>query len=123
MEFDELSNKIIGCAIKVHRTLGPVLLESAYEGCLCYELAQAGIPFRRQVELPVQYETVKIDCGYRLDILVDDQVLVELKTVEKILPVHEAQLLSYLKLSRYKIGILLNFNVEILKDGIKRMVL
>jgi GxxExxY protein len=123
MEFDPLSHRVIGCAIKVHRTLGPGLLESAYEECLCHELTKAGIVFQRQLELPVHYDGIKLDCGYRLDILVENNLVVELKAVEKVLPIHEAQLLSYLKLSSYRLGLLLNFNVVILKDGIKRIVL
>jgi len=122
-ERDPLTEKIIGLAIDVHRGLGPGLLESAYEECLCYELDQNRIPFRRQVPLPVVYKDVKLDCGYRMDIVVDDRLILELKTVEKILPVHEAQLLTYLKLSGLHTALLLNFNTAVLKAGIKRMVL
>jgi GxxExxY protein len=118
---NEVTEKIIGAAINVHRELGPGLLESAYEECLCFELSDAGLPFRRQVELAIAYKNVKLDCGYRMDIVVSDLVVVELKTVEHILAVHEAQLLSYLKLSKKPVGLLLNFHVSILKNGIKRL--
>ena len=120
---DSLTESVIGFAIEVHRTLGPGLLESAYQECLCYELKANGIAFGRQVALPVIYKTVKLDCGYRMDLVVDDQLVVELKTVEKILPIHEAQLLTYLRLSGIRTGLLLNFNTAVLKNGIKRMVL
>lgn len=117
-----MTEMIIGCAIEVHKALGPGLLESAYEECFCYELGQNGISFTRQVPLPVVYKGIKLDCGYRIDVLVDDLVIVELKTVEKLLPIHDAQLLTYLKLYRRSLGLLLNFNVPALKDGIKRIV-
>ncbi|KAF0223521.1 MAG: hypothetical protein FD176_1848 [Rhodospirillaceae bacterium] len=120
---DPLTDRILGCAIEVHRTLGPGLLESAYEECLCYELTQAGIAVRRQVPLPVRYKQVSLECGYRMDILAEAQVVVELKTVEKLLPVHDAQMLTYLRLSGCRVGLLMNFNVPILRDGIKRLVL
>ena len=120
---DSLTESVIGFAIEVHRTLGPGLLESAYQECLCYELKASGIAFGRQVALPVIYKTVKLDCGYRMDLVVDNQLVVELKTVEKILPIHEAQLLTYLRLSGIRTGLLLNFNTAVLKNGIKRMVL
>jgi GxxExxY protein len=120
---DALTEGIIGLAIEVHRALGPGLLESAYEECLCYELKQSGIAFSRQVALPVVYKSVNLDFGYRMDIVVDNRLLLELKTVERLLPLHEAQLLTYLKLSGIKTGLLLNFNVPVLKDGIKRLVL
>ena len=122
-ERDSLTESVIGLAIEVHRALGPGLLESAYQECLCYELKTNGIAFGRQVALPVIYKTVKLDCGYRMDLVVGDQLIVELKTVEKILPIHEAQLLTYLKLSEIRTGLLLNFNTAVLKNGIKRMVL
>ena len=122
-ERDPLTDLVIGLAIEVHRALGPGLLESAYQECLCYELKASGIAFGRQVALPVVYKSVKLDCGYRMDLVVDDRLVVELKTVEKILPVHEAQLLTYLRLSGIRTGLLLNFNTSVLKDGIKRMVL
>ena len=122
-ERDSLTESVIGLAIEVHRTLGPGLLESAYQECLCYELKAKGIAFGRQVALPVVYKSVKLDCGYRMDLVVDDRLVVELKTVEKILPIHEAQLLTYLRLSGIRTGLLLNFNTAVLKNGIKRMVL
>jgi len=122
-ENDPLTEKIIGFAIGVHRHLGPGLLESAYEECLCYEIEQSGLSFRRQVALPIVYKAVRLDCGYRMDIVVQDQVIVELKTVERLLPIHEAQMLTYLKLSGIRIGLLLNFNTSVLKDGIRRMLL
>ncbi len=120
---DLLTERIIGFAIEVHRQLGPGLLESAYEECLCYELGQGGLVFRRQVPLPVVYKTIRLDCGYRIDIVVEEKVILELKTVERLVPVHEAQLLTYLKLSGMRTGLLLNFNSPALKDGIRRMVL
>ena len=122
MEINKISGEIVDAAMKVHSALGPGLLESAYEACLLYELQKRGLNRKSQVPLPVIYEGVKIDTGYRLDVLVEDAVIVELKTVESILPIHEAQLLSYLKLSGKSIGLLINFNVVHLKNGIKRMV-
>ena len=121
-EKDPLTGKVIGFAIEVHRHLGPGLMESAYETCLCYELSQAGIPFERQAPLPVRYKEVHLDCGYRMDIVVDKRLVIELKTVEKLLPIHDAQLLTYLKLSGIRVGLLLNFNEAVLRDGIKRIV-
>ncbi len=123
MEFDKLSNKIIGCALEVHRELGPGLLESTYEQCLAHELKLANIPFKLQHPLPVDYKGIQLDCGYRIDIYVNDSFIVELKSVNNILPIHKAQLLTYMKLSNVSIGLLMNFNVEYLKNGIKRMVL
>jgi GxxExxY protein len=123
MEFDELSNKIIGCAIELHKQLGPGLLESSYERCLSYELLCTGIQHETQKELPIDYKGMKLDCGYRVDILVNDKLIVELKAVEKLLPIHEAQILTYMKLASIKTGLLLNFNVVRFKDGIKRFVL
>lgn len=117
-----LSKQIIGAAIEVHRALGPGLLESAYETCLCHELTLRSIPFERQLQLPVEYKGVKLDAGYRIDILVDKLVIVELKAVDSLVPIHEAQLLTYLKLTHLWLGLLVNFNVPILKHGIKRMV-
>jgi len=119
---NEVSGSIVDAAIKVHTALGPGLLESAYEACLVYELRKRGRKVFSQVELPVIYEDVRLDVGYRIDLLVDDCVIVELKAVDKILPIHEAQLLSYLKLSGFKVGLLINFNVMRLKQGIKRLV-
>ena len=122
-ELNQITEGIIGAAIEVHRTPGPGLLESAYEECLCRELSLRQIAFQRQVPLPVRYKDVLLDCGYRLDLLVMDKIIVELKSIEKIEPIHEAQLLSYLKLGRYKVGLLINFNVPLLKDGIVRRIL
>ncbi len=122
MEINEISGKILGAAIEVHKVLGPGLLESAYEECLCHELASRGIEFERQKGLPVIYKNVKLDCGYRIDLLVENAVVLELKAVEDILPIHAAQLLTYLKLGNWKIGLLINFNVPILRQGIKRIV-
>jgi GxxExxY protein len=119
----DLSPRVIGLAIEVHRNLGPGLLESAYEECLCFELKQAGIGFRRQVALPVVYKGIRLDCGYRMDVVVEDELVVEIKAVERILPLHEAQMLTYLRLSRLRVGLLLNFNNVVLKDGLKRFVL
>lgn len=124
MEFDELSNRVIGCAIEVHRALGPGLLESAYEQCLVRELSLADISFEVQTPLPVEYKGVPLDCGYRVDLFVERQLIIELKVVEKFLPIHEAQILTYMKLANVSVGLLMNFNVELLKDGgIKRFVL
>jgi len=120
---DALSHEIIGSAIEVHRHLGPGLLESAYEECLAYEFAQCGLPFERQKPLPVQYKGVKLDCGFRLDFLVGKLVVVEVKAVEALAPVHSAQVLTYLRLTGCKLGLLLNFNEWRLADGIKRLVL
>jgi GxxExxY protein len=122
MQPDEITGQIVDAAMKVHSAIGPGLLESAYEACLAYELRQRGLEVRTQVELPVMYEDVRIDVGYRIDMLVEDTVIVELKAIEQLLPIHEAQLLSYLKMSRKRLGLLLNFNVRRLKDGIKRMI-
>jgi GxxExxY protein len=113
---------IIGAAMKVHSALGPGLLESAYEACLAHELRKAGFDVRSQVELPVIYDGVRVDLGYRIDLLVNDTVIVELKCLEKIAPIHEAQILSYLKLSRKRVGLIINFHVRHLKDGIKRSI-
>jgi GxxExxY protein len=117
-----LTASIIGAAMKVHTALGPGLLESAYEGCLAYELRKSGFEVRTQVELPVVYDGVRIDLGYRIDILVNDLVIVELKCVEKLAPVHEAQIISYLRLSKKNVGLIINFHVRHLRDGIKRFV-
>ncbi len=123
MEFDDLSNRVIGCAIEVHRELGPGLLESAYEQCLAHELQRNEITFQLQHPQPVQYKDVRLDCGYRIDILVENKLILELKSVEKIKGIHEAQLLTYMKLAGVKVGLLINFNNTKLKDGIKRYVL
>jgi GxxExxY protein len=121
-ELNEITEQVIASAIAVHRALGPGLLESAYEACLAYELAERGLAVERQKGLPVTYRGVKVDCGYRIDLLVEGRVVVELKAVETLDPIHEAQLLSYLKLSGNKVGLLINFNVKMLKQGIRRMV-
>lgn len=123
MKGKELTEAIIGAAIEVHRALGPGLLESAYEQCLCRELALRQIPFAKQLPLPVEYKGVRLDCGYRLDLLVASQVVVEVKALEALLPIHEAQLLSYLRLGGWKVGLLINFNVPRLVDGVRRRVL
>ena len=123
MEINKLTEILIGCAIEVHRQLGPGLLESAYEECLCYELAKSGLRFERQKPVPVIYKEIKLDCGYRMDILVENCVVVELKTVEVFNPVHEAQVLTYMKFADKKIGLLINFYVTVLKNGIKRYIL
>jgi GxxExxY protein len=120
---DPRTAAIIGAAIEVHRQLGPGLLESAYEQCLYHELHLCGIPFICQGDLPVSYKGLKLDCGYKIDVVVNDEVIVELKSVERILPVHEAQLLTYLKLSGKKVGLLINFNSSLLTQGIIRRVL
>lgn len=122
METNKITEIIIGCAIEVHRQLGPGLLESAYEECLCFELKKAGLKFERQKPVPVVYKDIKLDCGYRIDILVENRVVVELKTVEVLNPVHEAQILTYMKFAEKKIGLLINFYVSMLKDGLKRYV-
>ncbi len=122
-EKDALTAKIIGCAIEVHRELGPGLLESAYENCLAYELRLAGFKVKQQIELPVIYKGIEIDCKYRLDLVVDDKVILELKAVSQLESIHEAQLLTYLKLSKIHRGLLINFNTPLLRNGIKRFVL
>jgi GxxExxY protein len=119
---NHVTETIIGAAIEVHKALGPGLLESAYEACLAFELAECGLRIERQKPLPVVYREVKLDCGYRLDLLVEEVVIVELKVVDRLAPIHQAQLLSYLRLSGCKVGLLINFNVKVLKDGIVRMV-
>jgi GxxExxY protein len=119
---DELTDKVNGACIEIHRHLGPGLLESAYDECLCFELARAGIKFERQKPLPVFYKNVKLDCDYRLDLVIDGKLTVELKAVDELLPIHEAQLLTYLKLSGSPCGLLVNFNVPVLKQGLKRIV-
>jgi GxxExxY protein len=123
MEFDELSRRVIGCAIEVHRALGPGLLESAYEQCLAYELRRVDISFVLQHPQPVRYREITLDCGYRLDLLIEEVLIVELKSVDQLLAIHEAQLLTYMKLAGVKTGLLINFNVPKLKAGIKRFVL
>ena len=122
-ETDRVASIIVDAAFKVHKTLGPGLLENVYEACLCYELAGRELTIQRQVELPVVYENVRLDAGLRLDVIVSDCVVIELKAVERIAPVHKAQLLTYLKLSGHRLGLLINFNVPRIKDGIVRMAL
>jgi GxxExxY protein len=119
---DELSNKIIGAAIEVHKTLGPGLLESTYEACLCYELSSKEMGFKRQLALPVNYKGKNLDAGYRIDVLVEDLVILELKSIDAFLPIHTSQLITYLKLSDKWLGLLINFNVKYLDKGIKRVV-
>ncbi|MEW6671046.1 MAG: GxxExxY protein [Thermodesulfobacteriota bacterium] len=122
MDINQLSNKIIGSAIEVHKYLGPGLLESTYEECLCCEFSLKGIKFKRQEPLFVEYKGIKLDCSYRLDVIVEDQIIVELKSVNEIEPIHKAQLLTYLKLSGLQLGLLLNFNVALMREGIVRVV-
>ena len=119
---DQITRKIIGAAINVHRALGPGLLESTYEACLAYELVQLGFSIDRQKELPVRYRGATIDCGYRLDLFVEGEIIVEVKAVDQLLPVHQAQVMSYLRMSGLHVGLLLNFNVRVLKQGLKRIV-
>ena len=123
MEMNQLTEEVIGACIEVHRHLGPGLLESAYRQCLCHELELRGIPFQPEVQLSVRYKGKELDCGYRVDLLVDNRLVLELKCLDAIHPIHKAQLLTYLKLGGWKIGLLINFNVKVLKDGITRMVL
>jgi GxxExxY protein len=123
MNLNDLSGKVIGCAIEVHKQLGPGLLESAYEECLAYELKQAGVEFQRQWPIPLKYKDVQLDCGYRADLFVANQLILELKAIDQMLPIHEAQLLSYMKLAHAPVGLLINFNVKVLKEGIRRFVL
>jgi len=123
MEFDELSRSVIGCAIEVHRNLGPGLLESTYRQCLACELSHAGILFQMEVPLPVRYKDILLDCGYRIDLLVRGELIVEIKSVEAVLPIHQAQILTYMRLANVPIGLLINFNVTRLQTGIKRFVL
>ncbi len=123
MEFDNLSRQVIGCAIEVHKFLGAGLLESTYEKCLAHELHLAGLSYEIQKLLPVNYKGVVLDCGYRLDLIVENKLIVELKSVEKLQKIHEAQILTYMKLTGLSIGLLINFNEIILKNGIKRFVL
>ncbi len=122
MTENEISERIIGCAIEVHKELGPGLLESSYEACLYYELTQFGLLVERQKALPLIYKKVELDCGYRIDLLVEEKVIVEVKAIKEFDDVHLAQILSYLKLSKCKLGLLINFNVTLLKNGIKRIV-
>ena len=121
-QLNTISSAVIGAAIEVHRVLGPGLLESAYEECLCKELTIRGVPFERQRLLPVEYKGIHVDCGYRLDLLVQELVVVELKAIDELLPVHDAQLMTYLKLGGWHLGLLINFNVDVLKHGIHRRI-
>ena len=123
MNLNKITDVVIGAAIEVHRQLGPGLLESAYQECLCKELSLRGIPFERERPLQLEYKGLELECGYRLDILVANLVVIEIKSVETLAPVHEAQLITYLKLGGWKVGLLINFNVAVLKDGIRRRVL
>ncbi len=120
MLINQITQKIIGCAIEVHKTLGPGLLESVYEECLAYELFSQGLLVERQVPLPVIYKNIELECGYRIDILVENSVIIELKSIEELMPVHEAQILTYMKLTNKEVGLLINFNVTLLKNGIVR---
>jgi len=120
---EELTGKILGAAIEVHKVLGPGLLESVYESCLCYELRLRGISFERQVELPIVYKGVALPCSFRIDIIVENAVLIELKAIERLLAIHEAQLLTYLRLSGKRVGFVMNFNVAVLRHGIARKIL
>jgi len=121
-ELNRVTERVIGAAIEVHRAIGPGLLESAYEACLAFELVERGLEIERQKPLPVVYKGVSLECGYRLDLLVEGMVIVEIKAVDRLMPIHQAQLLSYLKLSGYRVGLLINFNTKVLKDGIRRVV-
>ena len=121
-EFNKITEAIIGAAIEVHRALGPGLLESAYVACLVYELIQRGYKVFTEVPLPLVYKGVKLECGYRLDLLVNDKVIVEVKSVDRLAPIHDAQIISYLKISGHKVGLLINFNVTMVKNGVKRFV-
>ncbi len=123
MDVNAITETIIGAAIEVHRALGPGLLESAYEQCLCHELSLGNISFERQRQLPVKYKGILLDCGYRIDVLVLDQVVVELKSIDKLPPIHEAQLITHLRLGGWQVGLLINFNVTVLVDGIRRRVM
>ena len=123
MDANEITERIIGAAIEVHRALGPGLLESAYEECLCRDLTLSGISFERQRPLAVEYKGIRLECGYRLDLLVEKTVVVEVKAISVIEPIHEAQLLTYLRLGGWKVGLLINFNVPVLKNGIRRRIL
>jgi len=122
MKFSELSNKVIGAAIEVHKQLGPGLLESTYHQCLCHELKINHIEFKSELPMPVTYKGIKLDCGYRIDLLIEDEIIVELKSVERLMPIHDAQILSYMKIAKIKQGFLINFNVKLLKDGLKSFV-
>lgn len=121
-ELNNISGKVIECSINVHKALGPGMLEGAYEVCLMHELKKHGFKARSQVTLPIVYDGIRLDAGYRIDLLVEDAVIVELKALDRLLPVHEAQLLSYLRMSDRRLGLLINFNVRLLRDGVRRVV-
>jgi GxxExxY protein len=123
MEFDELSRRVSGCAIEVHRALGPGLLESTYRQCLGYELSRAQIPFQMELSLPVRYKDVLLDCGYRIDLIVGAKLIVEITAVETLLPIHQAQILAYMRLAKIPIGLLIHFNITKVQNGIRRVVL
>jgi GxxExxY protein len=123
MEFEGLSGDVIGCAIEVHRILGPGLLESTYRQCLACELSHSGITFQMEMPLPVRYKEILLDCGYRIDLLVGEELILEIKSVETLLPIHQAQILTYMRLANISVGLLINFNVTKLQNGIKRFVL
>jgi len=123
MLHEQLSQRVIAALIEVHRQLGAGLLESAYEQCFCYELSCASIAFKRQVPVPIQYKGIKLDCGFRIDVLIEDAIIVELKSKEKLLPIDEAQLLTHMRLAGIRVGFLVNFNVKVLMDGLIRRVL
>jgi len=122
-EVEHIATIVFESAFKVHRALGPGLLESVYEVCLCHELTKVGLKFRRQVELPVIYDSIRLESGFRIDVLVEEEIVVELKAVETMIPLYEAQIMTYLKLTGKRLGLLINFNVALLKDGIKRIIL
>jgi GxxExxY protein len=122
-ESEALSSRVIGCAIEVHRQLGPGLLESAYRTCLAYELQSAGLRFVAEMPIGLSYKGVELDCGFRIDLLIEDSLVIELKTVDRLLPVHSAQLLTYMKLANLRVGLLMNFQARVLRDGIQRLVL
>ena len=122
MIHQELTSKIIGCAIEVHRLLGPGLLESAYQECLIYELTRSGLKVKTEISMPIIYKEIKLNQGYRIDLLIEDKIVIELKSVDKITDVHKSQLLTYLRLGKFELGLLINFNVPILKNGIKRLI-
>jgi GxxExxY protein len=123
VESEALSSRVIGCAIEVHRQLGPGLLESAYRTCLAYELQSAGLRFVAEMPIGLSYKGVELDCGFRIDLLIEDSLVIELKTVDRLLPVHSAQLLTYMKLANLRVGLLMNFQARVLRDGIQRLVL
>jgi GxxExxY protein len=123
MKFDELSRTVIGCGIEVHRNLGPGLLESTYRQCLAYELSRGGLPFQMEVQLPVGYKDILLDCAYRIDLVVRGELIVEIKSVETLLPIYQAQILTYMRLANVPLGLLINFNVTKLQNGIKRFVM